>query len=710
MKLLIAFLSFIFLFNAAIAQEIWSVSSFPVEAQFKSRTAGVVEQLAATPFGIRSKAASTCPDTGLPVRTWAVEGDSITSPYTGRKYEQGPTGYFGPKARNEHGEIIAFGGDPLKYDLQPATAYLLLHPEDEPAKAFLSIPGNMKQQYHFAAKNWARFYPLLSEKMGSFWIEEFTQAVGTYAEKRRPSDGPDREHNWLSHAHTLVGEPGHLLGGPKLDGGTENHKTMWRTTALLYSQLFPEGAKISGHSLAEAENMTTSMIRDYLKLCLHVGNGEYDSRIYYPHSIEAFLNLYDFSTKASTKLMAKTALDFYLATAGLKMIDGTLAGASKRGYFPGSEPNELESMTLAWGAETSRNMENAEITLHQATTSYRPNQVLYNLMNKNVPLPFEARMARPFYHMDSANRFQETFYASESFGLGSVAMTVVDNPTQQIVWSLIAKGSEGPLAFGGGHPRYLSANGHSPYQQNVQSKSTLLVMVGQTGKMPAQPDAYQAQRAKHAAEKLVKINAPNMQDSASIAQFLEDSKSGAAAWFLLPKSVEVLEKQGKVFIEANQTYISIHPFADYFWFDWQPPQEEKVYRMLQTHKVLVIPGDKTGFVVDVAEKEKYSTLNEFTEQVLKNTNLDLSQIKKDSKVIYTSLLNETIEMTYENTRLRAQGKINGEALDYDNWANGGVYQSPYLTIKDGVMQVSDGEKGYEVDMNGEEIEISKTIK
>jgi hypothetical protein len=698
MQLIRIFVPLFFISQSLFAQDIWSVSTFPAEAQFKSRTAGVIEQLADTPFGIRSLATSTCPDTGLPVRTWAVEGDSIISPYTGGKYGQGPTGYFGPKARNEKGEIIAFGGDPLKYDLQPATAFLLLNPEDEKAKAFLSIPGNMNQQYHFAAKNWARFYPLLSKNMGTGWIDDFTKAVGNYSEKRRPSDGPNREHNWLSHAHTLVGEPGHLLGGPKLDGGTENHKTMWRTTALLYSQLFPEGAKISGHSLAEAEEMTTIMITDYLKLCLQVGNGEYDSRIYYPHSIEAFLNLYDFSPKASTKLLAKTALDFYLATAGLKMIDGTMAGASKRGYFPGTEPDELESMSWAWGAETSRQMQNAEITLHQATTTYRPNLVLHNLMNKKVPLPFEAKIARPLYHMDSANRFQETFYASESFGLGSVAMTVVDNPTQQIVWSLIAKGTKGPLAFGGGHPRYLSANGHSPYQQNLQSKSSIIVMAGQTGKIPNEPDAYQQQRKQYASHNLVKITKPNMQDSISIAQFLEDSKTGAAAWFLVPKSVEVMEKQGKILIAANQTLIAVQPFAEYFWFDWQPPANVKAYRMLQTHKVLVMPGEKTGYVVEAVEKSEYGSLGAFAGEVLKNTTLDLNRLKKDAKVVYISLQNETIEMAYDHTRLRAQGQINGEALDYDNWANGGVYQSPYLTIKDGVMQVSDGEKGYTVDM------------
>jgi hypothetical protein len=120
----------------------------------------MVERIAAHGFGVRSLAPSKCPDTRAAVKTWAVEGETIISPYTGRAYIQGPTGYFGPKSRNEKGEIIAFGGDPLKYDLPPATATMILNPNDQQARGFLSIPGNMRQQYHFACKNWARFYPI----------------------------------------------------------------------------------------------------------------------------------------------------------------------------------------------------------------------------------------------------------------------------------------------------------------------------------------------------------------------------------------------------------------------------------------------------------------------------------------------------------------------------------------------------------------------
>ena len=124
----------------------------------------------------------------------------------------------------------------------------------------------------------------------------------------------------LSRPHNLVGEEGKLLGGNSFDGGTENHKTMWRTSALLYSQICPDSAKVSGYTPREAERLSKEMLRDYLRRILQVGNGEYDSEVYYPHSIQAFLNLYDFSPDPETRLLAKFALDYYFVTYGLKSI------------------------------------------------------------------------------------------------------------------------------------------------------------------------------------------------------------------------------------------------------------------------------------------------------------------------------------------------------------------------------------------------------
>jgi hypothetical protein len=48
----------------------------------------------------------------------------------------------------------------------------------------------------------------------------------------------------------------------------------------------------------------------------------------------------------------------------------------------------------------------------------------------------------------------------------------------------------------------------------------------------------------------------------------------------------------------------------------------------------------------------------------------------------------------------ASATINGQAVDWSKWADGGVYASPYISIRDGVMRVSDGRESYSVTFDG----------
>ncbi|MBC8102896.1 MAG: hypothetical protein H7Z41_09945, partial [Cytophagales bacterium] len=376
-----------------------SGGTYPDESGFEQRVRGMIEQFAKRPVGQKCLAFSACPDTGLPVRTFSVQGEEVVSPYTGRRYVQGDTGYFGPKARGADGRITAFGGDPLKQDLPPAIARLLRDPGDIEVKAFLSVPGSLRQQYHFAATNWARFYPLLADNvMGAEWEAQFKAAIAVYTESRRPSDGLARENLPISTPHDLIGEPGELLGGNVKDGGTENHKTMWRTSGLLYAQWFGPEARISGVPAAEAERRITPMLTGFLRTILTVGNGEYESSTYYPYSLRAYLNLHDFSPKPQTRALARTMLDYYLATYALKCVNGVHAGAEKRGWAgDGDQLGEMDAHLYVWGSPTTIPVETASLvtSIHQATTAYRPNRILHHLLTRKIALPFEAQMARP---------------------------------------------------------------------------------------------------------------------------------------------------------------------------------------------------------------------------------------------------------------------------------------------------------------------------
>ena len=707
------FFSFLALHFHLFGQAVWSVESYPDEAGYQLRIAPMLQLIAAQPFGIKSKAFSKCPDTGLPVRNWAVEGDTIISPYTGRQYLQGPTGYFGPKERNQLGQIIRFGGDPLKRDLPSALAQLLLNPEDEATKAYLSIPGNLNQQYHFAAKNWARFYPLMAGHMGQAWRADLQKAVAMYGEKRRPSDGPERQYAPLSVTHDLVGETGELLGGNVKDGGTENHKTMWRSSGLLYAQLFPKNSLVSGYEVKQAEEQISFFFKDYLKRMLSMSNGEYDSQIYYPHSIEAFLNLYDFSPDPETRQIAKLTLDYYLATYGLKVYDGAIAGAQKRGNSAVNYSGEMRKHLYSWfgSSHGEENNEDLYSSVHQITSSYRPNQLIWNLVHKNIDLPFEAKIARPHYHMNVPNQFQEYFYASKNFGIGSVYMSRVDNPNQQVIWSLVVKGQDGPMTFGGLQPYHRAPGGHSPYTQTLQKENVLLVASAPTEFSDEETSGEQKNRsASIAAEELSMLTSPK---AGELGEFFQKAKYQAATWLFVPRQVgQVLELDGKIFIDADSAYLAVSPTTtEYYWLDAEVSEIEaatdidKRAATLNDNKVLVVPGLFSGYALEVVEKDQYSSLEEFAKEVSVKSKFSVDS--QNQKLHYSAASGPVLEMHYQAKGLRCQGTINGETLDFTDWAEGGAYLSPYISSGQNKMTLSDGKQAYSIDFTGGQPKIKE---
>ncbi|MFW6289736.1 MAG: hypothetical protein ACOC0R_02110 [Mariniphaga sp.] len=714
----------------ASAQKLWDSSGYPDETGFQERISPMLKRIAALDFGKRSQATSRCPDTGLPVKAWAVEGEKVISPYTGRKYIQGPTGYFGPKARNAQGEIIAFSGDPLKYDLPPATAALLINQETERAKAFLSIPGNLRQQYHFACKNWARFYPLLADEMGDDWKNKFYQWVGSYSESRRPSDGGNEWLN-LSKDHNLVGEPGEILGGNTIDGGTENHKTMWRTSALLYAQLFPDTARISGYNTGEAEKLTKKMLVEYMKRILHTGNGEYDSQVYYPHSIEGFLNLYDFSPDPQTRLLAKCLLDYYFATYGLKVIDGTIAGAQKRGYLAQEKLSEMEIMQWAFFNSTSRDMSNAHTQIQQTTTTYRPNKIIHDITTKNIALPFEARMSRPFYHMDHPHAFAETFYCSHSFAMGNIQMTIVDNPNQQMVWSLVTKGTHGPLCFSGGHPMRRSTSGHSPYTQTMQSKGTLMLITAPTKLIPDAdtliaplhskivranlwhlPSGEQGKdfelknRQKYGRKNLKAVTPLQGSSAKDYEDFWNNNQGSACSWFYYPFQLNPVKKEGIWLIEANELFVAVIPLTETSQ-NIAPPNnlvnemKGSAANFFNNYHLLHFPGEVSGYIVETGEKSDYQSLEDFHTSLVRKMEIDKTQLSNNRKISYRTLTGDQLVMQYIPEMLRCKAVINGKDINWDNLTNGAVYESPFLKVKDGRMEISNGKEGYAVEIKND---------
>ena len=690
------------------------------ELGFQRRVAPMLARWAAVPYAAKTRSASQCPDTGLPVTTWALEGETIFSPYTGRAYRQGPVGYFGPKARDERGRISQFGGDPLKQDLPPAMARLLLNANDTLARAYLSTPGSTRQQYHFAAKNWARFYPLLAGKMGPGWRRLFHESVAEYREARRPSDGPEREHLSMSHPHDLVGQAGHLLGGNSVDGGTENHKTMWRTSALIYAQHFPDSSLISGYTPSETKSLVKQMIGDYLRRLLVTGNGEYDSQIYYPHTLEAFLNLYDHSTDPELKAYARFALDYFFATYGLKVVDGAVAGGQKRGFIPHAEPSEMETMVWAFFDRTSRDMSEERIPLHQVLTTYRPNKLIEDIYRERLTYPYSLRVSRPFYHMDRANAFQESFYRSRNFGLGNVYMSIVDNPNQQVVWSLIAKGTDGPLAFAGGQQYARTFTGHSPYTQTAHDQGTLILLTAdsrvgreEVGEFhvaneranpwhlpdTAQVHAYElANRRKYASTPLTQVHLPDRIDAGFLQDLVAGKKYSAASWLWLPRGLPRTWRGGWLIVEANETLVGIRPLGGEHRLLTATDLPAGTLagsafeKQLNEYDLLLVAGKVSGYLLEAAERTDHGDPAGFATALAGASRLDTTRLYEDLSLSYRSLYGTAIDFQYRPHRLKAAVGIDRQPLDFEDWTQGGVYRSRYLTVGEGAMELTNGER------------------
>jgi hypothetical protein len=703
----------------------WSTASYPDEAGFQTRMAGMIERIASENYLRRSMALSICPDTGLPVYSWAVQGEEIISPYTGRRYLQGDTGFFGPKRRDSDGRIAAFGGDPLKVALPPATANVMLgssapSASGEPsakakAIAYLSIPGNLRQQYHFAAVNWVRLLGLAGAQMPASWHERFEAAVAAYDESRPAPDDAVPDYQPLVHTENLVGVAGQHLGG----GGTENHKTMWRSSALYYAQTFPAGAKISGFPRAAAEQQTATMLSDFTRQLFTVGNGEYDSSTYYPYSIRAFANLFDFSPQPATRAMAQAALDYYFATYGLKVFNGVHTGPQRRGWVEGDALSEMETLLYAWAGGrpgyTTVPVDPAswKTSLHQATTSYRPNRLVLRLLTKEVPLPFEARLNHPNYGMTVAGAQPEYFYCSKSFAMGSVQLETVNNSAQQTTWSLNVRGPRGSLLFTAGQPRWLGPEGHSPYDQWVQHRGALVFMTGASaarslsGESPSTdryelgkllgPKSYARNEAW--AGTLDPVAPPLELTAGESARktWFEKARTQAATWLYFPREATVTQRGHRWIVETPDTWVVVTPLGGQpFWLGAEGTERIAASReippgtpaTLRHHFALVIPMQPhAGFAIEALERSEYRDL----------AAIDAARLTVDGlHVRYESVNAGTIELDYQPAELRPRGRVNGSELDWAHWANGAVVESPYLRIANGRLWLSDGQEAYEM--------------
>jgi hypothetical protein len=479
---------------------------------------------------------------------------------------------------------------------------------------------------------------------------------------------------------------------------------------LLYSQWFPNEVFISEVPVPEARKLTFGMLTDYAKKILQAGNGEYDSQIYYTHAMYGFYNLYDFSPDTATRQLAKFMLDYYWATYALKTVDGAFAGAQKRGYLTTAKSNEMRSHLWVYtGSSPGLSSGRPVSSLHQATSAYRPNRLIMDVFHSALPLPFAVKIVRPSYHIDIPNMAQEYVWVSQGYTMGHVALTAIDNPGQQIMWSLVAKSPKGPLSFGGLHPRFTSPNGHSPYTQTFQHENALIVLTGPYQEAKgASLSAEQQQRKTHGSASLNPATFPAGQDTASWATWLRQAPQTAATWFFAPATVEVMQQHpsGWWGLDAGDVWVAVFPLGKaQRWVKPEPAAMNALEKSLPAIKVfedfqvLAINGEYSGFAVWVAEKTEFTQLADLLNHLSRHQ--PVMRPKSEGLVSWVTPKGHTLVCQYQRDALRARGSIDQQPVVYENWANGYVYDSPFLKVGNGLFYLSNGKEAYGVRFQGE---------
>jgi len=128
--------------------------------------------------------------------------------------------------------------------------------------------------------------------------------------------------------------------------------------------------------------------------------------------------------------------------------------------------------------------------------------------------------------------------------------------------------------------------------------------------------------------------------------------------------------------------------------------------LLGKFDILVVPGEFSGYILEVNEAESYLSFEDYILRSMQRQ-LEVNSVRKSVNV--TSLAGTSLEMNYQADQLKAAGMINGKALNFGNWADGGVYKSPALVVKSGAMKLSSNGTGYSMRFTNGKIDY-KEIK
>ena len=568
---------------------------------------------------------------------------------------------------------------------------LLLDPTDEEALAYVPVGLKFREKGDtFGKSALSRIFCQFGDVLPESTREQIYEEVTTY-------DG------WLT-------------------GGTENHIAMRRTAGYLFGEAFPDATFYHGLTGRELAAECFRYMREYGNLLYSNSMIEFLSPIYHACHTATWLNVWEFAQNPDARLCAGAILDWMFADLAANSHHGIIIPPCARAKGLMTDSYQLSTVRsntqwsgwLYWGAgnreETFEAVDGTDtwkkspLSLH-AVSSYVPDPIIRNLGAKRFTRSYSLRQSRAnreridppsvneygkatpiARNLPDSRYVTRSIYVSENYAIGAGARVAdIDEPTVRhahtfgIIWR-----DESPrnwLFFV--HPYWYvnrddrlmgkrlgvsDWSGTSPFLQMVHHENAAVLMLD----VP-EVDPY-FERAVGSNPKWIsdRPREPYRRLNAYVPETVTDSEI----------------RNGGTYLRAGDVFIGMRAAGgELRWEDC----DRAGYRRL------VLEGPTTAVAVEVGDRDEYGSFEDFVDQV-ETTALETDELSQEKRLAYTSTRGHRLGIRHSGQRWRPDASVNGVDLDYETWP---ICESPYLSCRDGVMKVNDGQEGMEVDWSGD---------
>jgi len=476
---------------------------------------------------------------------------------------------------------------------------------------------------------------------GFFDLYSFMEAIYRL-EKKLPGD-------LIKKAKTRISE------NFKSDKGfTENHKLQYRTAAYLYGQKWPEGPVFgSGESPVQAKEEAKEWIYSWINRTLRNGMYEFDSVNYFSLYFLCFSSLSEYAEDADMKKKAWMMMQLMLADMAVDYLKGNMTGSHSREKFNQVTHTKLNCGTAIPFAYLY--FGDSEFYVDLPETYYSGLAAVQAFK----PIPFIARIA--------TDRNQEYIQKEKKAPRKGLGVCILDIPVWKYNYmspNFSLGSSYGDISAVENHRwdlTWVSENdGATCFFINPSNSADRLVK-------------FFDEEKEKIVESILKqrpyYDDPEKWIEGSEYEKLFQYKSTIIALYDIPGSEtnthvngffsKIIDKRkerdGWIICRTDSVYFAVKTLTKGKW------------KSRIGHDIYHLNNQRTGLVMEVAEKSEYSSFRKFIKKILNNKlNVDFGELR----VMYNTSDGDELDFSYPDRRY-----LNG--IPYDVYSTK-IYEGPFI--------------------------------